>query len=149
MFSQLKAFFHKTSKLFFHWTPWDQLIHPRLKTHIFIQILWKNFSPSIGTCLFMILHENLILWSHVQIFSFWSKFHLPQMKLVVQHVCQVCEFWHFLNYDSHEKQQKSLKHLKIYILAPINLSKLLTFELYYCDSSPSLATSRWQSLERW
>ena len=54
--------------------------------------IMKKFSHSIETCFFMILHENHILWSHVQIFSFWSKFHLPDMKLVTQPVCQVCEF---------------------------------------------------------
>ena len=71
--------------------------------------LMKYISHSIETCFSTILHENIILWSHVQIFSFWSKFHLLRMKLVVQPIRQVCEFQHFLNSNLHEKRKTSTK----------------------------------------
>lgn len=65
--------------------PWIAVTHFHLN-------LMKKFSHLIETFFLMILHENIILWNHVQNFSFWSKFHLPHMNLVVQLVCQVCEF---------------------------------------------------------
>ena len=82
----------QTSKLFTHQTPmrpthllWIAYTH-------FHRKLMKNISSSIETCFFMILHENLNLWIHVQNSSFWLKFHLLHMKLVVWPACQVCEF---------------------------------------------------------
>ena len=65
--------------------PWISFTH-------FHPNIMKYFSQLIETCFFMILHENLNLWGHVQNFSFWSKFHFSHMKLVVQPVCQVREF---------------------------------------------------------
>ena len=65
--------------------PWIAFTH-------FHQDLMKYISHWFETCFFMILLENIILWSHAQIFSFLSKFHLMHMKLVIQPVCQVCEF---------------------------------------------------------
>ena len=114
LFSQLKACFHKTSKNFsfieLHETHSFTMIQ---KTHFHLNLM-KYLLESIETCFFMILHENIIIWSHVHFFNFWSKFHHPHMILVIQHVCQVCEFKHLLNSDSHEKQKSSRKHLKIH-----------------------------------
>jgi hypothetical protein len=51
LFSQLKAFFHKTYKLFFHQTPWDQLITPG----------WKNTFSSKYHEIHLIIDWNIFL----------------------------------------------------------------------------------------
>ena len=82
-------------------------------------------------------------------FIFWSNFHRSHMILVVQPIFQVCEYTHFLNFDSHEKRLSSRKLIKIKNQASIKFSSLQIFKLTYCDSSPSLITSRWQIFESW
>jgi hypothetical protein len=81
LFSQLKELFHQLQNFFFHRTPLDTLFHHGLQKRIFTQISY--ISKSNETCFYMILHENLIIWSHVHFFSFWSNFHHLHMILVV------------------------------------------------------------------
>ena len=70
LLSQLKAYLFQTLKLFTHRTPMRPT-HPLwiASTHFHPKIM-KNIPSSIETCFFMILHENINLWIHVQNFSF-------------------------------------------------------------------------------
>ena len=65
LFSQLKAFFPPTSKLFLSSNSMKHTFSPRIaKTHFHLNLM-KDISKSNETCFFMILHENIIIWSHV------------------------------------------------------------------------------------
>ena len=105
LFFLTKTTFPSTWKLFLSSNSMRHTLSPRIsKTH-FHPNLMKNISDSNETCFFMILHENIIIWSHVHFFSVWSNFHRSHMILVVQPICQVCKFKHFLNSNSHEKRK--------------------------------------------
>ena len=91
-FLNSKHVFSKLQNFSFIEIPWDWPTYSGLHSHIFYLKLSKEISFSIETCFFMIPHENLNLWIHFQNFSFWSKFHLLHMKLVVWPTWQVFRF---------------------------------------------------------
>ena len=97
----------------------------------------------------MILNENPIIWSHVQFFNFWSNFHCSYMILVVELVCQVWEFKHLHNSESHDDWESRRKLIKMHNQDSRKFSSLLIFKLSFCDSSPSLITSRWWIFKSW
>jgi len=105
LISQTKRILSITSTLFLSSNSMRHTFSPRIeKTHFHLNLM-KYISKLNEICFFMILHENLIIWSHVHFFSFWSIFHRSHIILVVQPVCQVCEFKHLLNFESHENRK--------------------------------------------
>ena len=118
-------------------------LSPRIaKTHFHPNIM-NDISESIETCFFMILHENLIICSHLHFFQFLVEFSSLYMILVIHPIFQVCEFKHFLNSNLYENRKSSRKLLKIHNQDSIMFSSLLFFKLSSCDSSTSLITSKW------